>query len=148
MNNSDRKFSVTNRSGGRVHYEIPELGIKSRDYAPGETKTIGYNELEALSYMPGGLALIREYLLVQDQEVRQEIIGDVEPEYNMTAEDIKNLILKGSMDEWLDCLDFAPEGVIDLLRSLSIELPLTDTQKMAALKDKKNIDIALAIAER
>jgi len=95
--------------------------------------------------MPGGLELIRGYLQVQDAEVRNDLIGRVEPEYNMTAADIKELILHGSMDEWLDCLDFAPDGVIDLMKTLSIELPLTDTQKMEAFMEKKGINIARAI---
>lgn len=63
----------------------------------------------------------------------------------MTAADVKNLILNGLMDEWLDCLDFAPDGVIDLIKTLSIEIPLTDTMKMQAFKEKKGIDLARAI---
>jgi len=35
----------------------------------------------------------------------------------------------GSLDEFLDCLDFAPEGVKDLIKTLSVELPLNDVSK-------------------
>ena len=62
---SDKKFIVTNRSASRLHYSVPELGIKSRDFMPGESKQITYAELEGLSFIPGGKKLIREYLLIQ-----------------------------------------------------------------------------------
>jgi len=35
----------------------------------------------------------------------------------------------GSLDEFLDCLDFAPEGVTDLIKTLAVELPLNDVAK-------------------
>lgn len=76
------------------------------------------------------------------------MIGQVEPEYNMTEAEVRELILHGSMDEWLDCLDFAPEGVIDLIKSLSVEIPLTDTRKMETFKSKKNVDLERMIRSR
>ena len=66
MNKNDKVFQVTNRSASRVYYAVPELGIKSRKYEPGETKRISYAELEGLMYIPGGQELIRDYLLIQD----------------------------------------------------------------------------------
>lgn len=142
--NENKIFQVTNRSAGLVCYAIPEIGVKNREFQPGETKKISYDELNHLTYVPGGIELLRSYLQVHDEE-RAELIGQTEPEYNMSVSDVKELILHGTMDEWLDCLDFAPDGVIDLIRTLSIELPLTDTRKMEAFKQKKNIDIARAI---
>ncbi len=138
-------YLVTNRSASQVHYSVPELGIKSRDFQPGETKKIGHEELVGLSYLPGGLELLKEYLQVQNEEARDDLIGAVEPEYNMTPEQVKELILHGSQDEWLDCLDFAPEGVIDLIKKLSVELPLTDTRKMAAFEKKTGSNLSRMI---
>ena len=138
----EKKFYlVTNRSASRVYYSVPELGIKLREYQPGETKRVTREELEGLHYIPGGANLIRGYLLIRDEELRNDIVGPVEPEYNMTADQVKELILHGSQDEWLDCLDFAPAGVIDLVKELSVALPLTDTVKMESFKEKKGIDL-------
>jgi hypothetical protein len=142
---SDKFYLVTNRSASRVGYSVPEIGVKNREFAPGETKKVRREELEELSYQPGGIVLIRDYLLVQDPDVRADLVGEVEPEYNMTAAQVKDLIISGSHDEWLDCLDFAPEGVIDLIKTLAVELPLTDTVKMQSFKEKKGIDIARMI---
>ena len=141
-------YLVTNRSAGRVFYSVPDLNIKSREFQPGETKRLPYEELERLSQLPGGMSLIRDYLQIKADEAREELIGKVEPEYNMTEAEVKELILHGTMDEWLDCLDFAPEGVIDLIKSLSVDLPLTDTRKMQAFKEKKNIDLERMIRSR
>ena len=145
---ADKVYLVTNRSASRVHYTLPELGIKSRDFQPGETKKLKYGELEALSYIPGGIELIRDYLLIQPGEARNEIVGQVEPEYNMTEKEVRELITSGSLDEWLDCLDFAPEGVLDLIKTLSIEMPLTDTRKMDAFKKKTGTDLGRMIQIR
>ena len=140
----DKIYLVTNRSASRVFYSIPDLH-RNREFQPGETKKITYEELEQLNFQPGGNVLLRDYLFLQDPEAAKTFIGKVEPEYNMTAVEVKELILNGSMDEWLDCLDFAPEGVIDLIKTLSVELPLTDTRKMQAFKEKKGIDLMRAI---
>lgn len=142
---SDKIYLVKNRSASRVHYSVPEIGVKSRDFAPGETKKIRKEELEGLSYLPGGRRLIRDFLLIQDAEIREDLIGHVEPEYNMTEKEVKELIVNGSMDEWLDCLDFAPEGVIDLIKTLSVSMPLTDTMKMEEFKKKTGTDLARMI---
>lgn len=141
MADSKKIYLVTNRSASRVCYAVPEIGVKSRDFQPGETKKITYAELEGLSYLPGGDVIIREYLQIKDPEVKEALVGETEPEYNMTAEDVKNLILNGSHDEWLDALDFAPEGVIDLMKTLSVELPLTDTRKMEAFQKKTGLNL-------
>lgn len=142
---TNKKFTVINRSASIVHYSVPELGIKSRDFQPGESKQISYAELEGLSYMPGGKELIRDYLLIKDESAKNDLVGATEPEYNMTNAEVIQLIQHGSLDEWLDCLDFAPEGVIDLVKTLSVELPLTDTRKMDAFKEKKGVDIGRMI---
>jgi hypothetical protein len=141
----NKTYLVTNRSAGIVGYAIPEMGIKNREFQPNETKKISAEELRNLTYIPGGTALMRDYLQIRDPEAREELVGKVEPEYNMSIDDVKKLIQFGSMDEWLDCLDFASEGVIDIIKTLSVELPLTDTNKMEAFKKKKGIDLARAI---
>lgn len=139
-----KKISVKNRSAGSVVYSVPDLKVR-RDFAPGEVKVVNSDELVQLSYTQGGAALINEYLQILDTPVRQEVSGDVEPEYNFTDEDIKQLILTGSLDAFLDALDFAPLGVTDLIKQYSVSLPMVDMNKMAAVKEKLGFDVRLAI---
>ena len=137
------KVKVINRSSGPVGYSIPEINL-SRVFAAGEDKDIPVDELQKLAYQPGGQELIDMYFLIKDEEIANEFSPLVakELEYNYTKDDVIKLIRYGSLDEFLDALDFAPEGVIELIKSVSIELPLTDTQKMQAFKDKKGTDLA------
>lgn len=146
MAEEKRMCIVTNRSASRVCYSIPEMGIKLRDFQPSETKRISYDELEALTYQPGGLALMRDFLQIKEEKTREELIGGVEPEYNMNEQQVRELIATpNNYDEWLDCLDFAPEGVIDMIKTLAVSMPLTDTKKMESFKEKTGIDIARQI---
>ena len=77
---SDKKVSVKNRSSSMVVYSVPEMGIR-REFAPNEVKTVSMDELNALSYLPGGMNLIRKHLFVQDESALQEMSVKVEPEY-------------------------------------------------------------------
>lgn len=136
--------NVKNRGAGYVTYKIPEDGIR-RQFAPGETKKISYEELEKLTYQPGGLMILSQFLQIQDEAAINDFNIKTEPEYHMSERDIIHLIKEGSLDAFLDALDFAPIGVIDLIKKFSIEIPLTDINKKKALKEKTgfNVDAAL-----
>ena len=56
------------------------------------------------------------------------------------------MLKNGSLDQFLDCLDYAPEGVLELVKKFSVELPLTDFEKRQALKAKTGFDVDAAIA--
>ena len=72
----------------------------------------------------------------------------VQPEYYLSEQQIKDLLLTGSMDAFLDCLDFAPEGVMQLVKKYAIELPLSDYDKRLALKEKTGFDVDAALANK
>lgn len=137
-------FQVKNRSDGRVYYTIPEMNNLRREFAPGEVKEITYGELEALCFLPGGVVLVRDYLQLTEKAL-DELSIDVEPEYNMSEEDIVALMQTGSLDAFLDALDFAPDGVVDLIKKFAVSLPLNDVAKREALKEKTGFDAAKAI---
>lgn len=136
--------SVKNRSASRVVYRIPEAGIR-REFAVGEVKKIPYGELVKLSYQTGGRELMNSFLQVQSAEAINGLGIHAEPEYNMSEDQIIALMKAGSLDAFLDCLDFAPVGVIDLIKKLSVNLPLTDYDKRQALKEKTGFDVDSAL---
>lgn len=68
-----------------------------------------------------------------------------EPEYYYSEEDVKRLMTSGTLDEFLDCLDFAPSVILDMIKTLAVELPLNDVAKRDAIKEKLNFDVAKAI---
>lgn len=144
MATNNKMYIVKNRSASMVVYKIPEDGIR-REFAPGESKKISYNELEKLSYQSGGRTLMANFLQISDETVTENLNIHTEAEYYMSEEQIIELIKNGSLDAFLDCLDYAPVGVIDLLKKYAVSLPVTDINKRKALKDKTGFDVDIAI---
>lgn len=141
---------VTNRYDGRVGYTIPDLGNLHRSFIPGETKEVTMEELRKLSYLTGGQEMIADYFVLDNQDAINELLNNgVEPEYYYTESDVKNLLLTGSLDELKDCLDFAPEGVVEIVKKLAVDLKLNDIAKRKAIKDATgfNVDMAIYVNE-
>lgn len=141
-------YNVKNRSASTTTYRIPEDNIR-RSFAPGEVKRISEVELEKLTFQPGGSALMQGFLQIIEREGQQKVgLRNVQPEYNMSENDIIELIKNGSVDAFLDALDFAPIGVIELIKKYSVSVPLTDLNKRVALKEKTGFDVDKAIANK
>lgn len=138
------KVQVRNRSNAQVIYSLPEDGVR-REFAPGEMRMIDSDELERLTYKPGGKELIRDYLLVTDPETVKNTVNQVQPEYWMSDEEVINLLKTGSLDAFKDCLDFAPVGVLDLVKKYAVSLPLNDNAKREAMKKQINFDVDTAL---
>lgn len=140
-----KKIKVQNRDFGVVGYVIPDLNNLNRVYQPNEVKTITFEELFKLSQVPGGQYIIDNYLIIHDQEAIDELLGSVEPEYFYTDEQVINIMQNGSLDEFEDCLNFAPKGVIDLIKQKAVELPLNDVAKRDLILKKTGFSVAAAI---
>ena len=147
MIEKDTLIKVKNRDSGTVGYTIPELGNLHRSFSKGETKEIPMDELRKLSYISGGKVLLQNYLIVQNQDALKELLSDdVEPEYYYGEEEIKKLLLTGSNDQLLDCLEFAPEGVIGLVKDLAVSLKINDISKRNIILEKTGFNVTNAIA--
>ena len=147
MIEKDTLIKVKNRDNGTVGYTIPELGNLHRSFSKGETKEITMDELRKLSYISGGKVLLQNYLIVQNQDALKELLSDdVEPEYYYGEEEIKKLLLTGSNDQLLDCLEFAPEGVIGLVKDLAVSLKINDISKRNIILEKTGFNVTNAIA--
>lgn len=140
---SERTVKIKNRSASQIIYTIPELGIR-REFSPGETKIIAFDELEKLNWQAGGRELMMSFLQVTENKAIEDLNIPTEVEYHMSEEQIIDLLLNGDLDAYLDCLEFAPVGVIDLIKLYAVELPLTDTRKIEALKERTGFDAAVA----
>lgn len=144
---TSKKVRVRNRSNSIVIYKVDDLRVR-REFTPGETKMIPIEELMALSQKPGGAYIIQNSLFIEDPATVNEMPIRVEPEYYLDDKGVIDLLTKGSVDQLLDCLDFAPGGVIDLVQKYALSLPLTDTRKIKAIKDKTGFDVALALKHK
>lgn len=147
------KVDVTNRKSCYTGYTIEDYNLQggnlTRNFAPGETKTVTVSELQSLLSTEGGRVCFRDYLVIKDKEILDFLNNgnEMEPEYFYGDEDIKNIILNGSLDEFEDCLNFAPSGVVDRVKQLALELEMPDARKRKILFDKTgyNLDNNLII---
>lgn len=139
---------VTNRFNGSVGYSIEDLGVR-REFQAGETKELTFEELEKLVFEPGGDYILRNYLAVKDENAIKELLPGITkeemPEYFYGEDEVKYLLTKGRLDQFKDALDFAPQGVIDMIQEMAVTLPLTDTNKRDAIRDQLGFDVTKAI---
>ena len=144
MVENNMTVKVTNRDNGSVGYSVPNLGVH-RTFQPRESKEISAEELRKLSYLPGGDVIIKEYLIIHNEELLKELLGEVEPEYYYSEDEVKALLLSGSLEQLQDCLDFAPNGVIDLIKSLAVSLKIDNVSKRKAIQEKTGFNVTRAI---
>lgn len=142
--NRDKAYKIKNRGAGVIIYRIPDANIR-RELNPGESAIVTFGELEKLSFQPGGRELMANFLQIMDAQAIKDLNIRTEPEYNMSEQDIIELLKNGSLDQFLDTLDFAPIAVIDLIKSFAVSMPLMDLAKRRAIKDKTGFDVDAAV---
>lgn len=145
MIDKNKMVKVINKFSGTVGYDVPEMGVH-RNFYPKESKEISFEELERLSFIPGGDVILRNYLEIVDEDVIMALFNEKpEPEYHYSENDVKQLLTTGTLDQFLDCLDFAPDVIKDMIKDLAVELPLNDMAKRQAIQDKLGFDVTKAI---
>lgn len=144
MIDKNKMVSVTNRSNGRVLYSLKDSGVH-RAFTGGETKQISFDELEKLSWEEGGRALLKNSLVIQDEEVAAELLGDIEPEYFYTKEIIDKLLTEGTLDQLKDTLEFGPKGVQDLVKEEAVNIKVNNVAMRDEIKKQTNFDVSRAI---
>lgn len=141
----DSKIKVTNRSNGTVILKVQDRHFRA-ELNPKETRVLNYGDILDVAAQPGGRNLIYNFLLIQDAEaLRQGLNVKEEPEYWLTEEKIPNWMNTCSLDEFKDALQFAPQGVLDLIKKYAVSQPLNDMAKRIAIKDALQFDVTLAI---
>lgn len=136
--------NVKNRSNNTVIYSIPDGGVR-RTFAPGEIKQIDVDELQKLTYQPGGPELLAGYLVVEDKKVLKRLMGIPQPEYWLDEQGVIKMLTMATLDEFLDCLDFAPPGVLEMIQQKAVQLPLNDNSKREAIKKALGFDVTAVI---
>ena len=139
-----RLISVRNRNNGVTGYTIPDRNIV-RSWQINETKKIPFEELRSFSYMPGGLFCLNNLLVVEDQAALEALNMNVEPEYFYTEDDIRKLLLSGTVDEFADFIDFAPEGALNMAKDIAVKEEIPDVRKRDMLSKKTGLNINNAI---
>ena len=146
MLKKDDLIKVINRSNARVSYPIPDSNGLIRLWHAKESKDIPMDELRKVMWTTGGAYILKNNLIIENKEAVKELFSvEPEPEYYYTEEEIKKLLLTGTNDQLLDCLDFAPEGVIETVKNLAVSLKLNDMLKREIIFDKTGFNVTNAI---
>ena len=135
---------VRNRNNGTTGYKIYDTGVRRR-FAVGETKKIPLEELKSLQYTPGGDYILKNLLIVENRGALEDLNMEVEPEYFYTEAKIKELLYSSDMDAFLDFLDFAPAGAIEIAKQIAVEEKIPDSRKREAITKKTGFNIDNAI---
>lgn len=143
LNNSD-KIRVENRGNAIVGYKVPESNIVRR-FVANEIKEIPMGELRQAIQVPGTKRTIMNNLIIHDKSAVEELLPDAEPEYFYTTKDVDFLLERGTLDQLKDALDFAPKGVVDLIKERAVKNELNDVRKREAILEATNFNVTGAI---
>ena len=143
MNDTDLVV-VRNRNNGSTGYTLPDSNVR-RFFAAGESKKIPLAELRSLQYAPGGAYMLENLLIVENQEALDILNMKVEPEYFYTESKIRDMLFNSEMDAFLDFLDFATEGALEIAKDIAVKEEVPDTRKRKALSEKLGFSIDNAI---
>ena len=143
LNNTD-KVRVENRANAIVVYRVPESKILRR-FVAGEVKEIEMGELRQAIQIPGTYRLIESDLIIHNKEAVDELFPNAEPEYFYDKNDVDFLLEQGTLDQLKDALDFAPQGVIDLIKERAVRNELNDMRKREAILAATNFNVTGAI---
>lgn len=136
---------VRNRNNGSTGYTLPDSNVR-RLFAPGESKKIPMAELRSLQYAPGGDYILRNLLIVENAAALDDLNMKVEPEYFYTEKEIRKLLFESdNMDAFLDFLDYATSGALEIAKDIAVKEQIPDMRKRQALSKKTGFNINSAI---
>jgi len=137
--------SVQNKVNATVVYQVPDLNNLVREFRPGEIKKVPMDELRRLSYDNGGRVTLQQYLFIDNKEAVDELLGETAPEYFYTQDDIKTLLVSGSIEQFEDFLNFAPAGLKDTMKDMAVDIKVNNVKKRELIKEYLGLDVSKAI---
>ncbi len=141
------KIAVQNLTNNDVVYIDDNGGIARRMvFHAQQTIPVEKEVIERMQYDTGGAVLLKDFLSVKDDDMRTDIgIPADQIEYNWTKEDVKNLLTSGEEDALRDALDFAPQGIIDMIIDMAVAMPLNDRNKVEIIAEATGRNIEMMI---
>lgn len=141
--NDTTLIPVRNMVNHRVVYTIPEEH-KRVVFEPFQERKIRAGELRALNYTIGGSILLRNYLCVKSDDMRIEFnVPSDQIEYDWTKQDIKHVLLDNDalIEQLEDALDFAPQGIKELIVDYAVEWKIPDSNRRKIISKMMNVNI-------
>ena len=138
----DDIVEITNLLDCTCGYVVDLTGVR-RILPPHASFKVKAGELRELNYQLGGQELLQNYIRVENKALAQEFGVDVDntPEYNWGRKEVIDCLNNADIDVLLDALDFAPDGIKQLIADVAVEIEVTDTNKRKAIAEKLGYDV-------
>lgn len=145
----DDIIEITNLLDCTCGYIVDLTGVR-RILPPHASFKVKASELRELFYQRGGQELLHNYIRVGNKALAQEFGVDVDntPEYNWGRKDVIDALNNPDIDVLLDALDFAPDGIKQLIADVAVETEVADVNKRKAISDKLGIDMDAMITNK
>lgn len=145
----DDIIEITNLLDCTCGYIVDLTGVH-RILPPHASFKVKASELRELFYQRGGQELLHDYIRVGNKALAQEFGVDVDntPEYNWGRKDVIDALNNPNIDILLDALDFAPDGIKQLIADVAVEIEVADVNKRKAISDKLGIDVDAMITNK
>ena len=145
----DDVIEITNLLDCTCGYIVDLTGVH-RILPPHASFKVKASELRELFYQRGGQELLHDYIRVGNKALAQEFGVDVDntPEYNWGRKDVIDALNNPNIDILLDALDFAPDGIKQLIADVAVETEVADVNKRKAISDKLGIDVDAMITNK
>lgn len=139
----NRKIKVINRTSGSLAYNIESLRVVRYWKKPGDYLNIAINELLELKTAAGGPTVLEDLVKIEDKEALSVLFpeNDIEPEYHYGEAEIDTLLYEAPIEQLLDALDYAPQGVLEIIKTRAINKLPNTTEKIEAIDKKFNTSI-------
>lgn len=140
----DETVVITNLLDHTTGYIVETSNGTVRRFLPAFASfKVKAEELRQLNYTLGGREILRNYIRVENKSLAAEFGVDVDetPEYNWTEKDVIDCLNSSDIDVLLDALDFAPEGIKQLIADKAVELEVPDVNKRKAISESLGVDI-------
>ena len=145
----DDIIEITNLLDCTCGYIVDLTGVR-RILPPHASFKVKASELRELFYQRGGQELLHNYIRVGNKALAQEFGVDVDntPEYNWGRKDVVDALNNPNVDVLFDALDFAPDGIKQLIADVAVETEVADVNKRKAISDKLGIDVDAMIKNK
>ncbi|KFZ25895.1 MAG: hypothetical protein KQ78_01851 [Candidatus Izimaplasma bacterium HR2] len=111
---------------------------------PGQEIQVKFEILQDSVHADNGY-ILNNSLRVMDRDVRLELGLNDDVEYRLTLKQVRNIILKGSLEELRDLFTYGPEGYARLAADLAVKEKIDSKAKLDLIQDFSGIDVAFQI---
>ena len=135
---------LRNFTTNAVIYRTPTTRVRREMPAGGSIKVTA-GEIREMMYDKGCVDILRNYVQICNKTLALEVgvsEDSFDNEYNWTVQDIQNCLLKGSIEELQDAMDFAPDGIKESLLTEAVNLEIPDVRKRDIISKAMQRDVS------